>query len=53
MMKDLPYVNVKVQDLDVTVEDSRVTISATVPNWSAWQAAYNTTMYTGGVIDVD
>lgn len=45
-------VNVNVEDLDVTVEDSRVTLSGTVPNWLAWQAAYNTALYTGGVIDV-
>lgn len=45
-------INVNVNDVTVEVSDGVVTLSGMVPTWAAWRAAYNSAMYTSGVIDV-
>ncbi|MFP4101790.1 BON domain-containing protein [Coleofasciculus sp.] len=44
--------NVNVDNVTVKVSNGVVTLSGTVANWSAWQAAYNAAAYTSGVINV-
>jgi len=43
---------VEAEDVNVVVENGRVTLTGFVPNWSAWRAAHNTAIYTKGVIRV-
>jgi osmotically-inducible protein OsmY len=45
-------INVNVEDVTVEVENGVVTLTGTVPTWAAWRAAYNTAIYTSGVVDV-
>lgn len=44
--------NVDVEKLDVLVEDGIVTLSGSVPDWRAYDAAINTVRFTAGVIDI-
>jgi len=44
------YVNI--DDVDIKVENSVVTLMGTVPDWISVQAAYNTALHTAGVADV-
>jgi osmotically-inducible protein OsmY len=43
---------VEAEDVNVVVEDGRVTLTGFVPNWGAWRAAHNVATYTKGVIKV-
>ncbi|CEJ48229.1 BON domain-containing protein [Umezakia ovalisporum] len=43
---------VEAEDVNVVVENGRVTLTGFVPNWSAWRAAHNTASYTKGVVKV-
>lgn len=43
---------IKVDDIDVKVEDGIVTLYGTVPSWTIDQLAYNAALYTNGVLDV-
>lgn len=43
---------INVNEIDVIVEDGVVTLSGTVQDWPALQAALNTAKYTSGVVDV-
>ena len=43
---------VEAEDVNVVVEEGRVTLTGFVPNWAAWRAAHNTATYTKGVIKV-
>ncbi len=45
-------VNVNVDDINVTVENGTVSLTGTVPSWSAKRAAYDTSRYTLGVKEV-
>ncbi len=45
-------INVNVEDVTVEVENGVVTLTGTVPTWAAWRAAYNTAIYTSGVVDI-
>ncbi|MUG91414.1 BON domain-containing protein [Scytonema sp. UIC 10036] len=44
--------DVEAEDVNVIVENSRVSLIGFVPNWAAWRAAHNTASYTTGVIMV-
>jgi osmotically-inducible protein OsmY len=44
--------NVAIDDVTITVEDRIVTLSGTVPTWSAREAARNAAALTRGVVDV-
>jgi osmotically-inducible protein OsmY len=41
--------DVEAEDVNVIVENSRVSLIGFVPNWAAWRAAHNTASYTTGV----
>jgi osmotically-inducible protein OsmY len=43
---------VEAEDVNVVVEDGRVTLTGFVSNWGAWRAAHNVATYTKGVIKV-
>jgi hyperosmotically inducible protein len=45
-------IRVMTEDTNVEVENGIVTLSGTVPSWTAKSAAYNAALYTYGVIDV-
>lgn len=45
--------NVKVEDINVTVEMGKVTLTGMVPSWSSKRAAYDTARYTLGVKEVE
>ena len=45
--------DVDVDDIDVTVEKGTVSLSGTVPSWSARRAAYNAARYAHGVKEVE
>ncbi len=44
---------VNVDNIDIRVEKGKVTISGTVPNWSAYWATYDAVQYTAGVTDIE
>ncbi len=44
--------NVNIDTIDVKVEDGVVTLSGTVPNWAAFEAASSAGRYTTGVINM-
>jgi osmotically-inducible protein OsmY len=44
--------NVDAGSVDVTVQNSAVVLSGTVPSWAARHAAYKAALFTSGVIDV-
>lgn len=44
--------NVDAEDIDVLVEDGVVTLSGSVPDWRAYDAAINTARFTAGVVDI-
>jgi osmotically-inducible protein OsmY len=44
--------DVNIEDVDIEVENKVVTLSGSVPNWMARQAAVDTAEYTKGVVDV-
>lgn len=46
-------VRVSVDSVDVTVSDGKVTLEGTVPTTTARNAAFNSALYTTGVLDVD
>jgi hyperosmotically inducible periplasmic protein len=46
-------VNVDVEDIDVKVRDSKVTLTGTVPSYYAKHSAWSSAFYTDGVISVD
>jgi osmotically-inducible protein OsmY len=46
-------IRVMSEDVTVEVEDGIVTVSGTLPTWTAKSAAYNAALYTYGVIDVE
>ncbi|MEA5581500.1 BON domain-containing protein [Nodularia harveyana UHCC-0300] len=43
---------VEAEDVNVIVENARVTLTGFVANWAAWRAAHNAATYTKGVIKV-
>ncbi|WP_089093546.1 BON domain-containing protein [Nodularia sp. NIES-3585] len=43
---------VEAEDVNVVVENGRITLTGFVPNWAAWRAAHNAATYTKGVIKV-
>lgn len=43
---------VEAEDVNVIVENGRVTLTGFVANWGAWKAAHNAATYTKGVIKV-
>ena len=45
-------VNIDADDIDVKVEDGNVVLSGSLPNWSAFRAAYETALHTEGVVSV-
>jgi hyperosmotically inducible periplasmic protein len=45
-------VNIDIKAVDVKVKNGRVTLSGTVDNWSAYNAAYNAASYTAGVTEI-
>ncbi len=45
--------SVNASDVDVIVENGKVTLSGAVPTFTAWSAAYDAARYTAGVIDVE
>jgi osmotically-inducible protein OsmY len=44
--------NIDINTVEVTVENGVVTLSGTVPDWSALQKAEAVARYTGGIVDV-
>jgi osmotically-inducible protein OsmY len=44
--------SIDTESILLTVENGIVTLSGIVPNWAARQAAYETALYTEGVIDI-
>jgi len=44
--------NIRVGDIDVKVQQGVVTLSGTVPNRTARNAAYNAAMHTPGAVEV-
>ncbi|TFG13440.1 BON domain-containing protein [Candidatus Thorarchaeota archaeon] len=45
--------NVDVDDVDVRVKNGEVTLTGTVPSWSAYRAAINAAEFTAGVIEIE
>lgn len=45
--------SVNASDVNVIVENGKVTLSGAVPTFTAWSAAYDASRYTAGVIDVE
>lgn len=43
---------VEAEDVNVVVENGRVTLTGFVPNWAAWRAAHKAASYTKGVVKV-
>ncbi len=43
---------VEAEDVNVVVENGRVTLTGFVPNWGAWRAAHKAASYTKGVVKV-
>lgn len=46
-------VRVDASDVDVIVDDGLVTLTGTVSNWDAWEAAYAIALQTDGVVEVE
>jgi osmotically-inducible protein OsmY len=44
--------DVEAGDVNVIVENGRVSLTGFVPNWAAWRAVHNTASHTTGVIMV-
>jgi len=45
--------NVDVDDVNVRVKNGEVTLTGTVPSWSAYRAAINAAEFTAGVIEIE
>lgn len=45
--------NVSIDDVNIKVKDGVVSISGSVPNWNAYDAAMDAVRFTAGVIDID
>lgn len=45
--------NVEADDINVTVKDGVVTLTGTVPSWTARRSAFDAALYTTGVVGVE
>jgi osmotically-inducible protein OsmY len=45
--------DVNVNNVDVTVEDGKVTLSGSVADWAAWRSALDAALYTLGAVEVE